>query len=66
MFSPVFNQDLRFLQAVEDFSVQQLIPEAAVDALDKPILHRGSRCDVVPIDAAVLLPLTLLLREPLL
>ena len=36
------------LQAVEDLLVQQLVPQAAVEALDEGVLLRLARIDVVP------------------
>ena len=33
VFPPLLDDDLRLLQAVEDFSVQQLIAELAIEAL---------------------------------
>jgi hypothetical protein len=43
---PLFNQDLRFPQAVEDFPVQQFIPEAGVEALTVSVLPRRTGLDV--------------------
>ena len=37
---PLFNQNLRFSQAVEDLPVQQFIPEAGVEALAVSIFPR--------------------------
>lgn len=45
MFPPLFNQDVRFLQAVEEFSVQQLIPEAGVEALAISVFLRRTWFD---------------------
>lgn len=36
--------------------IETLVPEPAVEALDEAILHRLARRDVVPLDAALLLP----------
>ncbi len=33
MIAPLFDEDLRFLQAVEDFSVQQFVANFAIEAL---------------------------------
>ena len=33
VLSPLLDDDLRFLQAVEDFSIEQLIPEFSIEAL---------------------------------
>ena len=43
-------------QAGEDRLVQALIPESRVEALDKPVLLRLARRDVVPLDLAFLRP----------
>ena len=42
--------------AGEQMLVEALIPEPAIEALDEAVLHRLSRCDIVPLDAAILLP----------
>lgn len=57
VFPPLFNQDLRFPQAVEDLPVQQFISELAVVAFNEAVLLGLSRRDVVPIDACILNPL---------
>ena len=46
MFPPLFNQDLRFFQAIEDFSVQQLISEAGIEALTVSVFPWRTRFDV--------------------
>ncbi len=43
---PLFNQNLRFSQAVEDLPVQQFIPEAGVEALAVSVLPGGAGFDV--------------------
>src|SRR4051812_43912274 len=43
---PVFDYDLRLLQCVEEFSVQQLITQFAVEALAIAVLPRTSGFDV--------------------
>lgn len=40
----------------EQCLVQQLVPEAPVEALDEAVLHRLARRDVVPFDAGALAP----------
>jgi len=32
MFPPYFDDDLRLFQGVEDFTVQQFVPEAGIEA----------------------------------
>jgi hypothetical protein len=46
VFSPVFDQDLCFAQAVEDFAVEQLIPEPAIEAFTLSVLPWAARFDV--------------------
>lgn len=36
--TPLFDDHLRRLQRVEDFPVEQLIPEPGIEALDKTVL----------------------------
>jgi len=37
--------------------VETFVPEATIQALDEPVLHRLARRNVVPLDLAILLPL---------
>ena len=54
---PPFGDDPpRFGQAGEEMFVEALVAQAAVEALDKAVLHGLARCDVVPANAAFLLP----------
>lgn len=46
MPSPVFDDDLRLLERVEDFSVQQFIAEFRVKALAKSVFPRAAWHDV--------------------
>jgi hypothetical protein len=46
MLPPLFDQDLRFFQAVEDFAVQQFIPEAGIEAFAIAVFPRAARFDV--------------------
>ena len=43
-------------QILEPVFVQAIVSEGAVEALDKAVLHRLARRDVVPLDLALLLP----------
>lgn len=43
---PTLDDDLGFSQAVEDFTIEQFIPQARVEALDIAILPRTSWRDV--------------------
>jgi hypothetical protein len=43
---PALDHDLRFLQGIEDFPVQQLVAQAGVEALDVTVLPRATRSDV--------------------
>ncbi len=40
VLSPFFDQDLCFAQAVEDFAVQELIPEPGIEAFTISIIPR--------------------------
>ena len=40
--SPLFEDDFCLLEGVEDFTVEQLIPQLAIEALDIPIFHTGT------------------------
>jgi hypothetical protein len=40
---PFFNQDLSLLQGVEDFAVEQLIPELSVEALNIAVFPGAPR-----------------------
>ena len=44
--APIFNDDLSLVQRLEDFSVQKLITQAGVEALDVAIFPRAARFDV--------------------
>ena len=46
VFPPFFDQDLGFTQAVEDFTIQELVAEPGVEALAVSVLPRGSWFDV--------------------
>ena len=46
MFSPLFDDDLCFFQAVEDFAVEQFVPELAVEAFAVAILPGTAGFDV--------------------
>src|ERR1700712_5149984 len=43
---PALDDDLGFLQRVEDFAVEQLVPELGVEALDVAVLPGRARRDV--------------------
>jgi hypothetical protein len=38
--APILDDDLRFSETVEDFSIQTFIPEFAVEGFAEPILPR--------------------------
>lgn len=46
VFSPLFNEDLGFTQAVEDFAVHELVAEPGVEAFVVPVLPRAAWFDV--------------------
>ena len=57
VIDPLVFDDLAGLSEItEDVFVQAFISEPSVEAIDKGILHRLSRCDLVPADASVLTP----------
>ncbi len=43
--APTLDDDLRFPERVEDFSVQQLVPKLAVEGLDVSVLPGATRFD---------------------
>jgi hypothetical protein len=43
--APPLDQHLRLQQRVEDFAVQKLVPQLAVEALDVAVLPRAPRPD---------------------
>src|SRR5689334_3695090 len=53
---PPFDHDLRFLQAVEDFSVEQFISEFAVEGFAVAVLPRTTWLDVKGLRAYGLQP----------
>ncbi len=53
---PFFDYLSRVFEIAEQVLVKALVAEASIVALDKTILHRFPRRDVVPFDAALLLP----------
>ena len=40
VFSPLFDDDLGLFQGVEDFTVQQFVPEAGIEAFTVAVLPR--------------------------
>ncbi len=40
VFPPLFDDDLRLFQGVEDFAVQQFVPEAGIEAFTVAVLPR--------------------------
>ena len=46
MTSPTFDDDLGLSQRVEDFTVEQLVAEPRLEALDVSVFPGASRCDV--------------------
>ena len=53
---PFFDDLARLVEVGEQVFVEALVAQAAVEALDEAILHRFARRDVVPFDAALVLP----------
>src|SRR5579872_1629158 len=56
--APAFRQHLRFLQRVEDLSVEKLIAQSGVEALAVAVLPRRSRFDIKSACADAGQPLT--------
>jgi hypothetical protein len=52
--APRFDDQSCFAEAVEQVLILAFVPEPAVEALDKGVLHRLARRDVVPFDAGPL------------
>ena len=46
MLAPSFDDDLRFLQRVEDFAIKELVAELRVEALAITVLPRAAGHDV--------------------
>ena len=46
VFPPFFDQDLCFAQAVEDFTVQELVSEPGIEAFAITVLPRAAWFDV--------------------
>ena len=53
---PFFDDLARLLEVDEQVLLETLVAKSAVEALHEAILHRLARRDVVPFDAAFLLP----------
>jgi hypothetical protein len=43
---PAFDHDLRLFQRIEDFAIEQFVPESGIEALDEPVLPRTAWSDV--------------------
>ncbi len=56
--APSFDQDLRFVERVEDLPIQELIPELADEGFDLAVLPRAARCDEERCHAEGLQPLS--------
>jgi len=53
---PFFDDLAGFVEIGEQLLVEALVTQPAVEAFDKPILHRLAGCDVVPLDLLLVLP----------
>ena len=53
---PCFDDPAGLVEVAEQVLVEAFVAQSAVEALDEAILHRFARRDVVPFDAALLLP----------
>ena len=54
--APCRDQMAGMAQGREQVLVKAFIPKAAIEALDKAVLHRFPRRDVMPFDPTILLP----------
>ena len=54
--APCRNQMAGMAQRREQVLVQAFVPQATIEALHEAVLHRLSRCDVVPFNLPILLP----------
>ena len=57
LVSPVFDQDLGFVEAVGELQVEELAAEVAVEGLDERVLPGGTGFDVAESGAGVAAPL---------
>ena len=57
VFTPLLDDDLGFLEAVEDFAVEQFVPQLAVEAFAIAVLPGTARCDVKGLDTDARQPL---------
>ncbi len=53
---PVGQHEPGMGQRSEQRLVEAFVPQAAVEALDEAVLHWLARCDIVPLDLALLRP----------
>ena len=53
---PCFDDLTCLVEVGEQVLVEALVAQPAVEALNKAILHRFARCNVVPFDVVLLLP----------
>ena len=44
--TPALDDDLRLAQGVEDLAIEQLVPEAGIEALDVAVLPGAARSDL--------------------
>lgn len=56
LLPPLFDNDLGLLQSVEDFTIEQLIPEFTIEALDKAIFPRAAWFDEQGLDRQLVQP----------
>lgn len=54
---PSANQVARMVKPVEQIRVQAFAPHAPVKVFNRSVLHRFARCNVVPVNFVVFLPL---------
>ena len=63
--SPVFDHDPSFGQRVEHLTVEALVAQSSMEALDKAVLPRATRIDVERLDRLIREPCSQLLLDKL-
>ena len=54
--APCRDQLAGMAEVVEQVLIQAFVAHPAIEAFNKPVLHGLARCDVVPVNLAILLP----------
>ena len=59
--APLFDEDLGFLEAAEDFAIEQLVPRLAVEAFAIAVFPGAARFDVERLGSNIRQPLRTIL-----